>query len=526
MSDGYLFTWFQLGDINKRWTDIEKHEDYCAGHLIEAAIAYYNATGKRKLLDVVIRFANHIDSTMRLQNKRWFSGHQEIELALMKLYHHTGNDRYLKLTDWYLQQRGHKCYAYGRNWITPDYWQDMAPVKEQKEITGHAVRAMYLYSGAADVAAVTGDTGYVKAMKTVWEDVVYRNMYITGGIGSAGDNEGFSKDYDLPNELVYCETCALVGMVFWNHRMNQLTAESKYFDVLKRSLYNGALDGLSLDGDRFFYENPLASSGQHQRREWYGTACCPANIARLVASVGDYIYGRTDNSIWVNLFVGSQTKINSAKTEIDGRMETNYPWDGKVKLNIDPKKKSKFRVYIRIPGWSSGQVVPGNLYQYGDLHASAKSFFVNGRAALFNEENGYAVIEREWNKADVINFEFEMPVKLVVSKDSLIFNKDRVAIQRGPLLYCMESIDNDNKAWNIILTEKAGFATKSHTVLNENIIAIQVEGTVFNPASNGNSVLAEKKIVTTISYYVWANRGPSQMQIWMPTKIKDVKLNY
>ena len=295
LPDGYLNTYYTLNDIEKRWTNMDYHEDYCAGHLIEAAVAYYNTTGKRKLLDVAIRLANHIDSTFRLQNRHWVSGHQEIELALVKLYKSTGEQRYLDLSDWYLQQRGHGYF--GDQPRSQDYCQDKLPLKEQTKITGHAVRAMYLYTGAADVGAAKNDSGYMYAMKQVWEDVVYRNMYITGGIGSSGKNEGFSTDYDLPNEQAYCETCASVGMVFWNHRMNLLTGESKYVDVLERSLYNGALDGLSLKGDRFFYGNPLASSGNHSRSEWFGTACCPSNIARLVESVGDYIYAKSNDAL-------------------------------------------------------------------------------------------------------------------------------------------------------------------------------------------------------------------------------------
>lgn len=375
LPDGYLDTYFTLTDIKKRWANIEAHEDYNAGHLIEAAVAYYNVTGKRKLLDVAIRFANHIDSTFRLGNKKWFSGHEEIELALVKLYKVTNDSRYLKLADWYLQQRGKGgIYTYGKTWFTPAYWQDIKTVKDQTEITGHAVRAMYLYTGAADVAAQNGDAGYMQAMEKVWQDVVYRNMYITGGIGSAGDNEGFSKDYDLPNEEAYCETCASVGMVLWNQRMCQLTGDSKYIDVLERSLYNGALDGLSLSGDHFFYDNVLASNGQHQRREWFGTACCPANIARLVTSVGNYIYGKSKDGIWVNLFAGSNTSLNIQGKEVSVKMETRYPWDGKVKLNIDPPGNSKignnrFKLYIRIPGWSIGQTNTGGLYTMAHYEA-------------------------------------------------------------------------------------------------------------------------------------------------------------
>ncbi|MEY4337059.1 MAG: hypothetical protein RLZZ45_1978, partial [Bacteroidota bacterium] len=292
--DGYLNTFYTLTGLENRWTDMSMHEDYMGGHMIEAAVAYFDATGKRKFLDVAIRWADHFDDNFGPGKKHWVTGHQELELALVKLYKSTQNEKYLKLADWLLSERGKKV-AKGftwTDWKDTGYTQDLVPVKDQSEITGHAVRAMYLYTGAADVAAHTGDQDYLKAMRRVWEDVVYRNMYITGGIGSAGSNEGFTIDYDLPNEQAYCETCASVGMVFWNQRMNNLTGNAEYIDVLERSLYNGALDGLSLSGDRFFYGNPLASNGRHSRKEWFGTACCPSNIARLVASLGDYVYGQ------------------------------------------------------------------------------------------------------------------------------------------------------------------------------------------------------------------------------------------
>lgn len=527
MPDGYLHTLFQLNDISKRWTDIEKHEDYCAGHLIEAAIAYYNATGKRKLLDVAIRFANHIDSTFRLQNRYWFSGHEEIELALMKLYHVTNNDRYLKLADWYLSQRGKQYRDNPRNnWITPEYWQDLKPVKDQKEITGHAVRAMYLYTGAADVAAATGDMGYVNAMKNVWEDVVYRNMYINGGIGSAGDNEGFSKDYDLPNEQAYCETCASVGMVFWNSRMNQLIGDSKYIDVLERSLYNGALDGLSLSGDLFFYDNPLASSGQHQRRAWFGTACCPANISRLVASVGDYIYGQGTNSIWVNLFAGSNTNIQLTKTAVGVKMETNYPWDGNIKLSIDPVKKSNFDLYLRIPGWAQGEASPGDLYHFIDFASTTISLKVNGKDVPVRTENGYMIITREWKKGDVVEYNIPMHVNKIASKSELSYDNGRFAVQRGPLLYCVEGTDNDNNAWNFFVPESNGFQPKPFKVLSENVIALEADANTVEVNTDNQTVQLVKKKITAIPYYTWANRGKTQMQVWLPAKIKNIKVNY
>ncbi|HEY0272561.1 MAG TPA: beta-L-arabinofuranosidase domain-containing protein, partial [Chitinophaga sp.] len=343
LPDGYLNTYYELNGLQNRWTNMDHHEDYCAGHLIEAAVAYYNATGKTKLLNVAIRFADHLDATFRQAGRHWVPGHEEIELALVKLYKTTHQQKYLDLADWYLEQRGHG-YGKGSLWRggkgDADYCQDGIPLKDQKEITGHAVRAMYLYTGAADVGAAKNDTGYMKAMKNVWEDVVYRNMYLTGGIGSSGHNEGFTQDYDLPNEDAYCETCASVGMVFWNQRMNLLTGESKYVDVLERSLYNGALDGLSLTGDHFFYGNPLANEGNYGRSEWFGTACCPSNIARLVESLGGYIYAKSDKGIWVNLFIGSNTSIPLGKTNVAIAQQTEYPWKGDVQITVTPERNT------------------------------------------------------------------------------------------------------------------------------------------------------------------------------------------
>ena len=525
--DGYLNTYYSLVGLDQRWTDMEKHEDYCAGHLIEAAVAYYNTTGKRKLLDVAIRFADHLDVTFRQPNRHWVSGHQEIELALMKLYHLTKNDRYLKLADWFLDQRG-RGFGVGKiwdQWKTPEYCQDAIPVKDQKQITGHAVRAMYLYTGAADVAATTGDAGYMNAMKTVWEDVVYRNMYITGGIGSSGQNEGFSLDYDLPNETAYCETCASVGMVFWNQRMNLLTGEAKYIDVLERSLYNGALDGLSLSGDRFFYGNPLASNGNTARSAWFGTACCPSNIARLVASLGDYIYGKNDSGLWVNLYIGSNTMLKIGKTDVPVQMETNYPWDGSVKLTVTPAKKTSYALHLRIPGWVSNVPVPGDLYRFQEESQAKISVNLNGKPVDYREENGYVVVNRTWQKGDVIELILPMDVKRVVAKKELVAANDRVAIQRGPLVYCVEGADNNGQAWNLLVPDQTTFTIQAYQVSTEPVVAIQAEVPVIGPSADGASVVTEKKKITAIPYYVWANRGKSPMQVWLPTKAKRLKIS-
>lgn len=528
LADGYLNTYYTLGDLSKRWTDMSMHEDYNGGHLIEAAVAYFDATGKRKLLDVSIKWADHFDSQFGPGKKHWVTGHQELELALVKLYKNTRQEKYLKLAHWLLEERGHR-YAKGYTWTDwkdTAYTQDVYPVRDQKEITGHAVRAMYLYTGAADVAGFTGDEGYMKAMRTVWEDVVFRNMYITGGIGSSGSNEGFSVDYDLPNEQAYCETCASVGMVFWNQRMNALTGKAEYIDILEKSLYNGALDGLSLTGDRFFYGNPLASNGRHSRREWFGTACCPSNIARLVASLGDYVYASSPNAIWINLFVGSNTTIPVSKSETAVKMQTGYPWNGKTKIYLDPKSKIKFSLNIRVPGWARGIASPGGLYNFVKKDTAALSVLVNGKPFSYTGSNGYLEIKREWKKGDSVEIDIPMEVQQVRSKDDLKFNNERIALQRGPLVYCVEGADNSGKAWNLIVPDNASFSISQQKILSEDVVAIQSTVPVIEISNDGQTVKTENKPITAIPYYAWCNRGQNPMQVWLPKKIKDIKLNY
>ena len=527
LADGYINTYYSLQFPEKRWTDMSMHEDYNGGHLIEAAVAYYDATGKRKLLDVAIRFANHFNSLFGPGKRDWVTGHQELELALVKLYKTTNEKKYLQLADWLLSERGHqkaKGYTW-TDWKDTAYAQDIKPVKEQKEITGHAVRAMYMYTGAADVAALTGDQGYLSAMKNVWEDVVYRNMYITGGIGSSGGNEGFSIDYDLPNENAYCETCASVGMVLWNQRMGMLTGESKYVDVLEKSLYNGALDGISLAGDKFFYGNVLSSSGKQSRRDWFGTACCPANIARLIESLGNYIYGYNQNSIWVNLFVGSNTVVNVNNTMVPVSMKTNYPWDGLLEMNISPKEKVKFGLRVRIPGWFTGEAVPGGLYSFQQLGESKILVNLNGMPIQYVVENGYMLIEREWHSGDKITVNLPMDIKRVSSRAEVKANVERVAIQRGPIIYCVEGIDNDGRSMNIVLPKNATFHEVSQTILTEKVVAIQTEATVLKVSEDGSEISTQKKIISAVPYYIWNNRGPGQMLVWLPQRILDVKVN-
>lgn len=490
--DGYLNTYFTLTGLDKRWTDMEKHEDYCSGHLIEAAVAYYNATGKRKLLEVAIRLANHIDSTLRLANRHWVTGHEELELALVKLYHITHNKQYLLLANWLLEQRGHG-YGRGAIWDNkkwgPVYCQDDKPVKEMTDIGGHAVRAMYLYTSMADVAAATHDTSYLPALYRLWEDVVNRNMYITGGIGSSGSNEGFTQDYDLPNDQAYCETCASVGMVFWNQRMNLLTGDAKYIDVLEQSLYNSALDGVSLKGDRFFYVNPLQSDGNHHRKEWYGTACCPSNISRLLPSLGDYIYNTSPEGLWVNLYIGNTAVVNLQHQEVQVTQKTQYPWNGAVTIKVKPVRPIVFDARLRIPSWCKSYRVR-----------------INNRAIIAGmPEKGYLKIHRRWKAGDVISLQLDMPVQLVSADPRVKADTGKRAIRRGPLIYCLEEADNKGIAFDkATLTQTCSFQTRFEPQLLDGI-------TVISTRANGQRL-------TFIPYYAWDNREPGRMKVWLEYK--------
>ena len=520
--DGYINTFYTLTGLKNRWTDMDKHEDYCAGHLIEAGIAYFNTTGKRKLMDVGIRMVKHIDSTFRLSGNHWISGHEEIELALVKLYHATNEKQYLDLAIWYIDQRGHGYYHGAER--DSKYDQNDLPFEDQKKVEGHAVRAMYLYTGVSDVSAAKNETKYLPALLSIWDNLVGKNMYLTGGIGSSGENEGFSKDYDLPNEHAYCETCASVGMVLWNQRMNLMTGESKYIDVLERSLYNGALSGLSLSGDKFFYGNPLASTNGYSRSEWFGCACCPSNIARLVASIGNYIYATSQEGIYVNLFIGSNTVVQSGRNKISVAQKGNYPWDGTTTITISPDSRIKKKLFIRIPGWAVNKPVPGDAYTYLTPDLSPVLIALNGQKINFTPDRGYAVIDREWKKGDEISIQLPMNVERVISNENIQANKGLVALQRGPLVYCLEHADNRGKVMNIIFPDQAQFSASFNPSLLGGIVTISSKVPVIDISGQGESVSTSIKEITAIPYYSWANRGEGEMQVWVPRKVTDFRL--
>ena len=483
--DGYINTFYTLTGLDKRWTNMDKHEMYCAGHMIEAGVAYYQATGKRKLLDVCIRMTDHMMSQFGPGKRHWVPGHEEIELALVKLYQTTQEQKYLDFAYWLLEERGHGHGTMGDEgkW-NPVYYQDIVPVRQLTDISGHAVRCMYLYCGMADVAALKNDTGYIAAMDRLWDDVVHRNMYITGGIGSSRDNEGFTEDYDLPNLDAYCETCASVGMVLWNQRMNQLTGDSKYIDILERSLYNGALAGISLGGDRFFYVNPLESKGDHDRQEWYGCACCPSQLSRFLPSIGNYIYASSDDALWVNLYIGNTGQIRIGETDILLTQETDYPWDGSVKLTISTSQPLEKEIRLRIPNW-----------------CKTYDLSINGKRINVSEEKGYAVI-KDWKSQDVIALDMDMPVEIVAADPHVKENFGKRAIQRGPLVYCMEEIDNPEYFDQIQLSPSTTFQTAFVSDILNGIKTIKTNG--------------RAQSATFIPYYAWDNRKAGKMRVWIP----------
>jgi len=491
--DGYLMCYFTMG-IGERWTDMERHEMYCAGHLFEAAVAYYQATGNDVLLNVARRFADHMDDTFGPGKRHWVTGHPEVELALIKLYKCTGEERYLKLAHFLLEERGHG-HGKGGFWDTDnfpgkaEYCQDDKPVVQLERVTGHAVRAIYLYTGMADYAEATGDTRYLSALDKLWRNVTIKNMYITGGIGPSQHNEGFTHDYDLPNATAYCETCAAVAMVFWNDRLNNLLAKGVYADVVERAMYNGALSGVSLSGDKFFYVNPLASDGMHHRQEWFGCSCCPTQISRFLPSVGGYVYRTTVDALYVNLFVESEAQVDIGGGLLEVIQSTNYPWDGKVEIQIKGAESKLKTIAIRVPGWCKSYSVK-----------------INNKPVDGIYKDGYLYIAANWHEGDSITYCMDMPVEKMRADSRVTANKGRVAIMRGPLVYCAESADNSNL--------EAAFVSDGAVVsaqFEKDLLGGVVTLTVRNP---------DESVVRMVPYYAWDNRQAGAMDVWLPEKME------
>ncbi len=519
--DGYLNTHFTQVEPEKRWTNLrDQHELYCAGHMIEAAVAHFQATGKRTLLDVVCRYADYIGQVFGTGpgQKRGYPGHEEIELALVKLYHVTNEPRYLALAQYFVDERGRQPHYYdleaiargedpAKFWAkTYAYNQSHVPVREQTEVVGHAVRAMYLYSAMADLAGETGDPGLLAACERLWADLTLHKLYLTGGIGPSRHNEGFTEPYDLPNETAYAETCAAVGLVFWAHRMLQYRCDRKYADVMETALYNGALSGISLDGERFFYENPLASLGNHHRQPWFDCACCPPNIARLLASLGQYVYSYNDREIAVHLYVQGSGRFDIGGQAIILTQNTAYPWDGKVTFELDLAAPAEFALRLRIPGWCQKQ----------DVRVLGERTAINTHV-----ENGYLVIQRVWTPGDAVELTLEMPVERIYAHPDVRADSGKVALRRGPLVYCLEQADNAFPLQRARLPRDARFTPHFEpdllggvTVLRGTLQVVDAEdwqGTLYRPQPPA----AAPCEATFIPYYAWDNRAPGQMAVWL-----------
>jgi Uncharacterized protein conserved in bacteria len=524
--DGYLYTYRTMNPKHphewvgsKRWEKEEdlSHELYNLGHMIEGAIAHFQATGKRNFLDIAIKYA---DCAVReIGDKpgqvKVVPGHQIAEMALSKLYVVTGNKKYLDLAKFFLDNKG-------KTSSQTEYNQSHKPVIEQDEAVGHAVRAAYMYSGMADVAALTGDKNYVKAIDNIWSNIVNKKLYITGGIGATNNGEAFGKNYELPNMSAYCETCAAIGNVYLNYRLFLLHGDAKYFDVLERTLYNGLISGVSLDGGGFFYPNPLESIGQHQRQPWFGCACCPSNICRFIPSVPGYIYAVNNNDLYVNLFMSNHSDIKVNGKNVALNQTTNYPWDGNIKIEVAPKSKQNLNLRIRIPGWVTGSVAPGNLYSYADKKTLGYTIKVNGKAVDSKIENGYFSINRAWKKGDVVDVHFDMEPRTVKAHPAVQDDQGKVAVECGPLVYCAEWPDNDFSVLSVIMNKKPSFSVERKADLLYGINEIKTDAQILSYDAQGRIVPKDVKL-TLIPYYAWAHRGSGEMAVWLPNELRATR---
>ncbi|WP_314005210.1 glycoside hydrolase family 127 protein [Xanthocytophaga flava] len=515
--DGYLYTARTIDPAHPHpWAGMQRwvkesdlsHELYNSGHLFEAAVAHYQATGKRSLLDIAIKNADLLCRDFGPGKLDYEPGHQIVEMALVKLYRTTGRKQYLDLAKFFLDSRGKGT----------EYSQDNKKVVDQTEAVGHAVRATYMYSGMADVAAITGDEAYVHAIDKIWEDVVYDKLYITGGIGAAGGHEGFGPAYDLPNMAAYNETCASIGNVYWNYRLFLLHGDAKYYDVLERTLYNGLVSGVSVSGDRFFYDNPLQSLGQHSRKAWFGCACCPSNVCRFIPSLPGYMYAKNTTRIYTNLYVNSTATIDFKGSTVEVSQKTDYPWDGKINFVVNLAKSQNFEMALRIPGWAQNEPSPGNLYSFATKDNTAFTLTVNGKPATYQMDHGYAVIKRQWKKGDEISLVLPMPVRKVVANAKVEADHNKVALQRGPVVYCAEWPDYTNGGvLNLVLDKNASLTPDYKAELLGGVEVLEGSASQAKRSTN-NKVELSAVPFKAIPYYAWANRGSGEMAVWLATE--------
>lgn len=524
--DGYLYTARTMNPKHphewagsKRWEKVEElsHEFYNLGHMVEGAIAHYQATGSRKFLDIAIRYADCVcreigDGEGQVVR---VPGHQIAEMALAKLYLVTGDQKYLDQAKFFLDKRGYTSRK-------DEYSQAHKPVIEQDEAVGHAVRAAYMYAGMADVAALTGDTSYVHAIDRIWDNIVSKKLYITGGIGATNQGEAFGKNYELPNMSAYCETCAAIGNVYVNYRLFLLHGDAKYYDVLERTLYNGLISGVSLDGGGFFYPNPLESMGQHQRQPWFGCACCPSNICRFIPSLPGYVYAVKHDQVYVNLFMGNEAELKVGGKKVILHQETRYPWDGHVTLTVDKNAAGMFAMKIRIPGWVRNQVVPSDLYTYSDGKRPGYSVKVNGEVVTSALEQGYFTIERKWKKGDRVELQLDMEVRTVKANGKVEADRGRVAVERGPIVYCAEWPDNDFNVLSLLMNQHPQFKVVEKPDLLYGLNQIKTSVQTLEYDEQGR-LLAKDRQLTLIPYYAWAHRGPGNMAVWLPSEVRATR---
>jgi len=440
-------------------------------------------------------------------------------MGLVKLYFITNDQKYLDQARFFIDETGLGTDGHE---LSP-YSQDHMPVREQDEAVGHAVRFAYLYSGVADVGLLTDDQELIQSCKRVWNNVVSKKLYVTGGIGARAMGEGFGNNYELPNMTAYCETCASIANVYWNHRMFLLTGDSKYYDVLERTLYNALLSGISLSGDLFFYDNVLESDGSHYREPWFGCACCPANVTRFIASVPGYVYAKDEEGIYLNLFVEGEGNITFQGNDVKIKQETNYPWDGKIDIYVTTKEPTKFNIYIRIPAWASDTPVPSNLYQFVNKSEEEIELSINGKVIPAKNHHGYALLSKEWKENDLIGINIPMPVRRLITIDSVINNQDKIALQRGPIVYCMEGKDQeDGHVFNFYLPDSSLVQSAFESDLFGGVEQLTAEG--YGVFKLGNSIKRRESLLTFIPYYAWNNRGKDEMAVWIPRSVEKVIL--
>ena len=524
--DGYLYTARTMNPRHphpwagsKRWEKVEElsHEFYNLGHMVEGAIAHFQATGKRNFLDIAIRYADCVCRSIGTGKGQLVRvpGHQIAEMALAKLYLVTGERKYLDQAKFFLDQRGHTSRR-------DEYSQAHKPVTEQDEAVGHAVRAAYMYAGMADVAALTADTAYIRAIDRIWDNIVGKKYYITGGIGATANGEAFGRNYELPNMSAYCETCAAIGNVYVNHRLFLLHGQSKYYDVLERTLYNGLLSGVSLDGDGFFYPNPLESVGQHVRQPWFGCACCPSNICRFIPSVPGYVYAVKDKSLYVNLFMSNEATLDVDGRPVDIEQTTRYPWDGDIALRIRKNRAGTFTLKIRIPGWVRGEAVPSDLYTYDDGLKLNYTVSLNGTPVTGALQDGYFCITRRWRTDDRVDVHFDMEARTVKAHPAVEADRGRIAVERGPLVYCAEWPDNDFDIGSIILNRRPTFTSVKRPELLRGIVQLQTKAQALAYGSDGR-LTATDVTLTLTPYYAWAHRGAGKMAVWLPQDVSAAR---